>query len=366
LPRPRKAIPTPGKRLRGRAWQLFWASAGHTYGVSVGRVSEGEAEYRRLELQLAFQGGKWPTWLRRAPAVKRYLRAFQPVPETADDLLAAYTPSLRAEVSPGWADTGLAHLRELADHAGKPLLDITSAEAQAFLAHVLATPGPFRKKGGQRSRGTRNRARAACSRFYRWAVRSGAVLENPFAGLGNLPESHPAAIVYLTRKERDTVLKACEPMRDGLAAWLALYAGLRRSEVARCVWSDVALDRGRLAVPAGKTGRRRVVPLAAALTERLSQAPKRRGRLVPWSTELAEWRYQARCLLVALRGACPKVPGQRIGWNAFRHTFGSLLAQAGVSLDKISAWMGNSPTVCRRHYAEFVPRDSRDAEIDLL
>lgn len=56
----------------------------------------------------------------------------------------------------------------------------------------------------------------------------------------------------------------------------------------------------------------------------------------------------------------------RIGWNSFRHTFGSLLAQAGVSLDKISAWMGNTPEVCRRHYAQFIPRDRRDKEIDKL
>ena len=56
----------------------------------------------------------------------------------------------------------------------------------------------------------------------------------------------------------------------------------------------------------------------------------------------------------------------RIGWNSFRHTFGSLLAQGGVSIDKISSWMGNTPEVCRRHYAQFVPRDRRDSEIDIL
>jgi hypothetical protein len=37
-----------------------------------------------------------------------------------------------------------------------------------------------------------------------------------------------------------------------------------------------------------------------------------------------------------------------------------------VSLDKISAWMGNSPEICRRHYAQFVPRDHRDEEVDRL
>ncbi len=66
------------------------------------------------------------------------------------------------------------------------------------------------------------------------------------------------------------------------------------------------------------------------------------------------------------RDGKPFLPAERIGWNAFRHTFGSLLAQAGVSLDKITSWMGNTPDVCRRHYAQFVPRDSHDEDIEKL
>jgi site-specific recombinase XerD len=39
----------------------------------------------------------------------------------------------------------------------------------------------------------------------------------------------------------------------------------------------------------------------------------------------------------------------------FRQTFGSLLAMKGESLYKISALMGNSPEICRRHYAMLMP-----------
>jgi integrase len=39
----------------------------------------------------------------------------------------------------------------------------------------------------------------------------------------------------------------------------------------------------------------------------------------------------------------------------FRHTFGSQLAQKGVSLYKIATLMGNSPEICRRHYAALIP-----------
>lgn len=58
------------------------------------------------------------------------------------------------------------------------------------------------------------------------------------------------------------------------------------------------------------------------------------------------------------------IPAERIGWNAFRHTFATLRAQAGVSLDKISSWMGNTYSVCKTHYAQFMPRDSHDDDID--
>ena len=44
----------------------------------------------------------------------------------------------------------------------------------------------------------------------------------------------------------------------------------------------------------------------------------------------------------------------------FRHTFGSQLAQKGESLYKISELMGNSPEICRRHYAALTPERMRD------
>lgn len=47
----------------------------------------------------------------------------------------------------------------------------------------------------------------------------------------------------------------------------------------------------------------------------------------------------------------------RLIWTCldYRHTFGSHLAQAGISLYKINALMGNSPDICQRHYAALVP-----------
>ena len=50
----------------------------------------------------------------------------------------------------------------------------------------------------------------------------------------------------------------------------------------------------------------------------------------------------------------------------FRHTFGSQLAQKGESLYKISELMGNSPEICRKHYAVLVPERMKETvEFDI-
>ena len=45
----------------------------------------------------------------------------------------------------------------------------------------------------------------------------------------------------------------------------------------------------------------------------------------------------------------------------FRHTFGSQLAMKGESLYKIATLMGNSPEICRRHYAVLMPESLVDS-----
>jgi hypothetical protein len=88
-----------------------------------------------------------------------------------------------------------------------------------------------------------------------------------------------------------------------------------------------------------------------------------------------EWRdKRARDLACQLAGlellpaaACDGgawMPAERIGWNAWRHTFATLRAQAGVTLDKISNWMGNSYAMCKKHYTQFMPRGEYEEDID--
>lgn len=121
-------------------------------------------------------------------------------------------------------------------------------------------------------------------------------------------------------------------------------------------------------------GKRRFCMTEGALTEAIETAGKRLSELEKTLESLDRESPKARaavyelaCLQRCPGGACDGgewIPAERIGWNAFRHTFATLRAQAGVTLDKISSWMGNTPDVCRRHYAQFQPRNVHDDEID--
>jgi len=376
--RPRSAFHRPGKRLRGRAWRVFWRGNGRTYELSLGPGNEARAEARRLEIELALRVGRWPAWAESLSAVQRFRSAGVATDPT--DLLTVYEQSLRGEVSASWASTSLAVLRELVAVAGHPFGQISPADAEAYLSHVLTSPGPFLKKKGPRSRATRNRCLAACNRFYKWAVRTGRLHANPFAGVKLLKESDVEEILHLTRKERDAVLDAVAGDPDELAVWIALFGGMRRGEIARCRWRDISFDRGKIDVPRSKTRRRRAVDLATRLRERLAEVPekRRRGRVIAWPAEDEAWHYRAREFLERLQARFldddgepingpdgkPIVAVEKLRWNVFRHTFASLLVQNGAPLWKVAQWMGNSIQVCQRHYAAMRPE--HDADIDLM
>jgi integrase len=90
--------------------------------------------------------------------------------------------------------------------------------------------------------------------------------------------------------------------------------------------------------------------------ERYNRRPSDGDWLLP-SPEGRHWEaHNFRHDLAALNKAAG------LPWTAldFRHIFGSQLAMKGDSLYKISALMGNSPEICRRHYAALIPEAMAD------
>ncbi len=248
------------------------------------------------------------------------------------------------------------------------LEQITTADVADFIAAHVKSRGLKPK--------TANRYREIVNRLFNWATAEQGVRmprdTNPAANVARYKEAAPQ-IRFLTLDQiatQMTVLADHRLLRALVAVFI--YAGLRREEALWLTLDDVDWSAG----PYG------MIRVRAKTVEDRSWQPKtKRNRAVPISSTL-------RCLL---EGYVPRFTPQRwffpspqgcqydpdnfsrdlrlvngqagLPWTCldFRHTFGSHLAMKGESLYKISTLMGNSPEICRRHYAALLPEALTDS-----
>jgi len=147
-----------------------------------------------------------------------------------------------------------------------------------------------------------------------------------------------------------------------------IYAGLRREEALWLTNDDVDLESRLLRIRAKtidgefwqpKTKRNRVVPISNALFEILSNYERPFPNSLWFFTSPEGLQWDPHNFSKSLRAI---THSQGLTWTCldFRHTFGSQLAQKGETLYKVSALMGNSPEICRKHYAALIPEEMTD------
>lgn len=176
-------------------------------------------------------------------------------------------------------------------------------------------------------------------------------------------------IQYLRHEEISTQLEALadQPEIRALVA-VYIYAGLRRGEALWLTNEDVDLTSRVIRVKNKainseqwhtKTGKDRIVPISTALASELAAYQSIRRPSIwyfpsPWGERWNPDNFSAHLREIN--------KSKGLAWSCllYRHTFGSLLAQKGVSLYQISAMMGNSPEICRKHYAALVPSEMHD------
>lgn len=246
---------------------------------------------------------------------------------------------------------------------------ITTAQIAEFIAFKVQDQGIKPK--------TANHYRSIIRRVFNWADESLGIKlpnnTNPAAKVRPYKERAPE-ILYLSLVQIDEQLHALrfKPQLQAMVATL-IYAGLRREELLWLTTEDISLRKGLIQVRAKtienerwqpKTARNRGVPISQALRHYLETytiRPSSEGWFFP-SPEGKRWDPDN--FSADLRAANHE---EGLSWSSldYRHTFGSQLTQKGVSLYKISELMGNSPEICRRHYASLCP-ELMHAEVDFL
>ncbi|HZZ42747.1 MAG TPA: tyrosine-type recombinase/integrase [Tepidisphaeraceae bacterium] len=239
---------------------------------------------------------------------------------------------------------------------------ITTAQIATFISGRMANRGLAPKTG--------NRLRDTLSALFTWAMKQHGLRlpgdKNPATAVTKYKESAPD-IRFLTLKQVDTQLEVLteDVQLQSMVATL-IYAGLRREELLWLTPEDLDLSSGKYGM----------IRIHAKTIDGQSWQPKtKRNRAVPVSSQLRLYLDKWRLKHPSGTWLFPSPDGKhwdpdnfssdvraanqkaKLPWGCldFRHTFGSTLAQRGVSLYHISAMMGNSPEICRRHYAALIP-----------
>ncbi|KKN32680.1 hypothetical protein LCGC14_0811410 [marine sediment metagenome] len=277
-----------------------------------------------------------------------------------------------------WAESHLAaatidlhtrHWRYLCERSGMGRLgDVTPAILEDFKR--------WRRKLGNSEQSINNYLRdlqAIYNKAIKWKEFTG---ENPVVNVARYEISNPL-VTFHTAQDKDRLLaiiaKEAHTLEQQNLLWAVLlmaWAGLRKKEMSfsRWEWFDFELKIIRVTEFPNfkiKSRRERIIPMHNRIREAMEPYRAIEGFVFESgrdSQPTSRYRYDPKKSLVAAlkRANLPTDdPFQRL-----RRSFGSSLYQEGVDLNRISEWLGNSPEVCRKHYAGI--RQEYDADINRM
>jgi len=221
---------------------------------------------------------------------------------------------------------------------------ITPAQIENFLSEHAQAPA------------TRNRWRSVFSLIFRLGVVNGKIPSNPVGSVQRKKENNMRER-FLTAEEETRLRVAIremfpehEPEFD-----LALYTGMRASELYNLRWENVDLFRGQLTIPKSKHGEKRHVELNESAKRALARLqPKSEGPIFGW-----RW-YQKWFSKV-----CRAANIAKLRWHDLRHTYGSGLTADGIPLRHIMELMGHRNLNTTLRYSHLAQSDLKAAVLRL-
>lgn len=182
---------------------------------------------------------------------------------------------------------------------------------------------------------------------------------------------------FLTREQAAAVERAsiAYDFQLGVSVVLALASGARAGELVGIRLEELHLEEAHPYLVIARDEERRLktprsartVPLRRADAAKLLALGLGRGEGPIFPAEKlnsAASYLNVNTLgrrLATVRAAVGPLGG-KLDYLTLRHTFISWHVQAGVSLDKVAGWAGNSPAVAWRHYSALAPGGDPDAE----
>lgn len=203
---------------------------------------------------------------------------------------------------------------------------------------AVSTVGTSKVKGsnvGPMGARTQNHYLEALRTFCRWAIKRKRLGLNPIADVG------PVETTGKLRRQRRALteseiaaLLAVVPQRHQIGYRVILQTGLRRAELRQLRWGDVNLEPPmqciRLRSETTKGRRADILPLRADLAGMLAAA---KGKALPEDRICRTMPSITSHKLYLAKAGIPfeDEQGRRADFHALRHTYGTMLAKAGIA-----------------------------------
>ncbi len=287
------------------------------------------------------------------------------LPPASAALIAAFADHLTLErrLSPNTVAAYRRDLVQLAvflDRGDSSLTEVTYPLLRRFLAQQH----------------TRGYARASIARrvgairtFYRWAVATDRVADDPSALLGR-PKVVNRLPTVLRPREAAALAEAPAPdpssetppleravsLRDGAVLELLYGSGLRVGEVAGLETAQVDLDRARVRV-LGKGSKEREVPMSDFAVEALGEylragrplmAPEGAGALFFNRRKKRFSERDIRTMVERYSGTL--LPGRRVTPHTLRHSYATHLLEGGADIRAVQELLGHASVATTQRY----------------
>lgn len=227
------------------------------------------------------------------------------------------------------------------------LQDLTSRKIRSWMSNLANRVRPA----------TVNRNLQTLKAILNFAWREGMIEDDKeWRRVKKLRVTDVAKIRFLSVEESTLLINSCAPdFRQLVRA--ALLTGARYGELTRLVVGDYDVGSATIFISESKSGKTRHIPLSAEGSDFFDEmtAGRVQDETLLVRKDGTPWRryHQKKPLKVACERASIDPPAT---FHILRHTYASLLAQEGVSLQVITAALGHSETrITEQHYAHLQP-----------
>lgn len=163
---------------------------------------------------------------------------------------------------------------------------------------------------------------------------------------------------YLSHDEEARLLAACGGYLRPMVAF-AIDTGLRLEEQLSMTWDQVNLRDREIVVPITKTDAPRIVPLLDRSAQILAHHPRHIASAYVWCK--ADGSRFGK-LTRGLAGAARRAGIVDLRWHDLRRTCGTRRLKSGVSMERVSKWLGHaSISVTEKSYAFLDVSDLHEA-----